>query len=71
MYCNYIITIIAYAIFKENSHCKFEKKDYRMCNILAKIKSDIEWYDKILEKVDRKVHCCETFRYFCNQLKAL
>ena len=41
---NVIITIIAYAIFKENSHCKYENKNYAVSNITRVVKHNLREY---------------------------
>ena len=41
---NLIISIVAYAIFKENSRCKFENTDYNRINVIRKIKDNISYY---------------------------
>ena len=63
---NYIITIIAYAIFKQNSISKFENTDYRKINMLSKVKCEIRWYTSLLGNVDRKVVNNITYQTFVN-----
>ena len=41
---NLILTILAYAIFKENSRCKFERVDFSSVNIANIIKANIRFY---------------------------
>ena len=39
---NYILSSMAYAIFKENIKCKFEKR-YKNTRLKTKIKSNVNW----------------------------
>ena len=45
---NYILSIVAYSIFKENSHTKFEEKAYYMVNLANKIKTNLISFKLIL-----------------------
>ena len=46
---NLIFTIVMYAIFRQNSKCKFEKSDYRKWNLKLEVKTYLEHYRSILE----------------------
>ena len=50
---NYILVIISYAIFKVNSKCKFEKRDYGIINVKHIIKDNLLYYDCICKLEDR------------------
>ena len=52
---NYIISIVCYAIFKENSHCKFDKLCYKDTNINIIVKENLMYYEKILFKCDNQI----------------
>ena len=39
---NYIITLVAYAIFKKNSKCKFENIEYKIESVIYQIINDIK-----------------------------
>ena len=52
---NFIISMIAYAIFKENSNCKFYKKVLRTENIIASIKKFLSSYSIIASNLDMKI----------------
>ena len=41
---NFIISVSSYVIFKENSRCKYEEKDYNAINILSRIKENLKYY---------------------------
>ena len=47
---NYILSIVAYAIFKENSYTKFQKKPYNEVNIAIKVKMNLISYKLILHE---------------------
>ena len=46
------MAIVAYAIFKENSHCKFEAKSFNSVDIKRKIVDNLIFYRKIMEQVN-------------------
>ena len=46
---NYILIIIAYAIFKENSRCKFDMKSYKDSNLSNIVKENLKYYDMLLQ----------------------
>ncbi len=52
---NFILSIIAFAIFKENSNCKFYKKVLRTENIIASIKKYLSSYFMIVRNLDMKI----------------
>lgn len=54
---NLIITIIAYAIFKENSLCKFQELDYRNTNFGLKVKENVLYYEHIMKKAGNEDIC--------------
>lgn len=66
---NYIICIVAYSIFKENSMCKFEKYDYAQSNLLFKLKSNFMYYRMVLNKFDKHVTRDISFRNVCKMLE--
>ena len=41
---NYIITIVAYAIFKQNSISKFKQLNYSKCKLVVKVKVEFNLY---------------------------
>ena len=45
-----IIAVIVYAIFKENSYCKFNNCAYTCPNIERKIKENLLYYDVIMRQ---------------------
>ena len=47
---NYIFTIVSYAIFKENSYCKFNDKRYEHVDMKQRIKQNLLYYKNILAK---------------------
>ena len=49
---NYIFSIIVYAIFKENSYCKFNNTSYGNSNLRAYVKQNIIYYKLVLNVVD-------------------
>ena len=51
-FINYVITIVAYAIFKENSYCKFNSSSYKESNLLLCVKQNIQYYTILLKEVD-------------------
>ena len=51
---NYVISIIAYSIFKLNSVCKFNNKDYCNVNIKNNIKQNISMYLVCVTDVDKR-----------------
>ena len=52
---NSILSIIAFAIFKENSNCKFYKKVLRTENIIASNKKYLSSYFMIVRNLDMKI----------------
>ena len=52
---NFILSIIAFAIFKENSNCKFYKKVLRTENIIASIKKYLSSYFMIVRNLEMKI----------------
>ena len=59
---NFIISVIAYAIFKDNSKCKFNMLDYNNVNILSSVKDNLIYYRYILEKLDHILFKCVLFQ---------
>ena len=59
---NFMISVISYAIFKENSKCKFNNLDYNNVNISASVKENLIYYRYILEKLDHKLLKCVLFQ---------
>ena len=45
---NCIITVVAYAIFKQNSISNFEQLDYSKCRLDLKVKGELNWYSGLL-----------------------
>ena len=50
---NVIISVIAYAIFKENSYCKFEHKNYSNVNLCERVKQNLVYYKTLSELVSK------------------
>lgn len=48
---NFIVTLLSYVIFKENSYCKFNEKSYINVNIKSRIKENIFYYRRVLEDI--------------------
>ena len=67
---NYIIGILVYGIFRQNSYCKFNDINYRNANITVKLRSNFKWYVTILENVDSAVCKTAIFKHFCSQFTA-
>jgi len=59
---NFMISVISYAIFKENSKCKFNNLDYNNVNIFSSVKENLIYYRYILEKLDHKLLKCVLFQ---------
>ena len=51
---NYVIVIVAYAIFKENNRCKWEKINYKDINLVANVKENLRYYSIICQQLDNK-----------------
>jgi hypothetical protein len=51
MSINLIVTLISYAIFKENSHCKFTGKAYTAVNMKVQIVENIRHYCNIMKEM--------------------
>ena len=51
---NYVIVIVAYAIFKENNRCKWEKISYKDTNLVATVKENLRCYSIICKQLDHK-----------------
>lgn len=45
---NFLLSVVAYAIFKENSHCKFSEKNYAQVDISSAILRNINFYKALL-----------------------
>ena len=50
---NMVIAITAYAIFKENSYCKFNNCEYVFDNIEKKIKENLLYNDVIMKQTEK------------------
>ena len=46
---NFVIAVVAYAIFKENSYCKFNEKKYANVNLNVRLKDNMIYYKTIME----------------------
>ena len=68
---NYIVSIIAYVIFKQNSICKFESLDYKAMNILARVKCEIKWYTDLLCKIDERIVGNLFYNNVCDNIHTL
>ena len=55
---NFIITVIAYSIFKENSRSKFDSLDYAKLNIKKRVRENIVYYRHIMEKLGNELTKC-------------
>ena len=64
---NYIITILAYVIFKQNSRCKYENADYKSTNILIKMKCEMKWYKNLIDIIDPDISGNVMFKSFYDQ----
>ena len=64
---NYIISILVYSIFKQNSFCKFNEKNFAQVNMNVMIRSDLKWSKHILEFIDQSVCEKRLFKHFCEQ----
>ena len=65
---NMIVSIIAYAIFKENSYCKYNKKQYTIENIKRSIKENMVYFRVILSLSDKDKECNRLFEIYCSKL---
>ena len=52
---NYVFAIVIYAIFKENSYCKWNNKDYQRLPVKLRIKENLVYYRSILKHIDQNV----------------
>ena len=62
---NYIISMIAYIIFKQNSRCKFENKDYNLCDLVINITIGVKRYIDIIKQIDEAIYKCPLFQRLC------
>ena len=65
---NYMISIVTYAIFKENSYCKFKELKYGQVNLKAVVKQNIMYYDIVLKNVDPKIQIAVLCKCVCEKL---
>ena len=65
---NYIFTIVMYAILKENSACKFNKRKYSNSNIISIVQANLAYYNSILEKVEKHVQKSNIMLEVCEKL---
>ena len=65
----YIISTLAYAIFKKNSSGKFNKRNYRETNLKGIVRQNIMYYQSILEHVDEEVVNSDKFGKTCAIMK--
>ena len=52
---NYVLSIVAYIIFKQNSLSKYENIDYKSVHILPRVKHEIKWYACLINTIDKSV----------------
>ena len=46
---NFIVSLVVYTIFKENSYCKFNKRSYNDVNLRLMLKRNLVYYNDILK----------------------
>ena len=56
MFYNLLFSIIAYAIFKENSHCKFAGIDYNSVDLKNAVIRNLLFYDSLYKSSTINVH---------------
>lgn len=61
---NYIIGIICYNIFKQNSYCKFNNVNYKYLRLKKIILEDISFQSRLLQIVHPEVYNTTTFKRF-------
>jgi hypothetical protein len=56
---NFVIVVVAYTIFKENSHCKFNELPYACVNLNVKVKQNLMYYKCIMEGIHENTLTCD------------
>ncbi len=55
---NYIVSIVAYIIFRINSKCKFECLNYANIDIYQKVRASFVYFDHLLKCVKHEITWC-------------
>ena len=65
---NYIVSIIAYSIFKINSKSKFESLNYKKIDIYQMVRNGFMYYDHMLKSINCEITKCAIYKKICDHL---